>query len=241
VGSLVAAGVLLAAFLVGEVVQRRPMLDVSLFRKPTFDGGLVAAFAMSGSMFSLLTFVIIYLQSVLGYDALGAGLRTLFITLAVFVTAAAAGRLTTVVPVRAMISAGFVLVGTGLLLMRGLTPESEWTHLIPGMIVSGVGAGLVNVPLASTAVGVVEPARGGMASGINATLRQMGLATGIAVYGSLFAAHLRDDGFTGALNFILLIGVVVALAAAVVSAVLIRAKDFVTEQVPAPTQEEVLA
>ncbi|MBO3746586.1 MFS transporter [Streptosporangiaceae bacterium NEAU-GS5] len=241
--SLVAAGVLLAAFVVGEAVQRRPMLDLSLFRKPTFDGGLISSFAMSGSMFSVLTFVIIYLQSALGYDALGSGLRTLFITLAVFVTAAVAGRLTTVVPVRVMISAGFVFVGAGLLLMRGLTPASEWTHLIPGMIVAGIGAGLVNVPLASTAVGVVEPARGGMASGINSTLRQVGLATGIAIYGSLFASHLRTDGFTGSLNLILLIAGVVALAAAVFSGLLIRAKDFVTEPVVTHhhEQEEVLA
>jgi EmrB/QacA subfamily drug resistance transporter len=192
VASLSAAGGLLAAFVVIELAQRRPMLDLSLFRVPTFTGGLIAAFAISASVFSLLTYIILYLQDELGFSALGTGLRVLFLTLAVFVTAGIAGRLTTVVPARLMISAGFVLVATGLLLMRGLTGGSGWMHLIPGLIVAGAGAGLVNVPLASTAVGVVAPARAGMASGINSTLRSVGLATGIAALGAIFAAQLRS-------------------------------------------------
>src|SRR5579859_4751783 len=61
------------------------------------------------------------------------------------------------------------------------------------MLVAGVGAGLVNVPLVSTAVGVVEPARAGMASGINSTLRQVGIATGVATLGSLFASQVRSS------------------------------------------------
>jgi EmrB/QacA subfamily drug resistance transporter len=192
VASLSAAGALLVAFLLIERAQRRPMLDLSLFRVPTFTGGLLAAFGISASLFSVLTYVVLYLQNQLGLSPLGAGVRTLFLTLAIFVTAAAAGRLTTVVPVRVLISAGFVLVGVGLLLLGGLTVGSSWTHLVPGLLVAGAGAGLVNVPLAAVAVGVVEPARAGMASGINSTLRQVGIATGIAALGSLFAARLRD-------------------------------------------------
>ncbi len=197
--TLAAAAVLLVAFVVGEFVQRRPMLDLTLFRKPTFTAGLIAAFGISAAMFSMITYLVLYLQNLLGYDALGSGLRTLSITMAVFVTATVAGRLTTRVPARAMIPTGFLFIGVGFLLMRGLTATSEWTHLIPGMIAIGIGAGLVTVPLASTAVGVVEPARGGMASGINSTFRQIGLATGIALYGTLFAAQLRD-GITSALT-----------------------------------------
>jgi EmrB/QacA subfamily drug resistance transporter len=235
--SLAVAVVLLVAFVVAEFAQARPMLDLSLFRKPTFDGGLIGAFAISGSMFAMITFIVLYLQNYLGYDALGSGLRTMSITLSVFVTATIAGRLTTVVPVRALIGTGFALIGLGLLLMRGLTPGTQWTHLIPGMIACGVGAGLVNVPLSSTAVGVVEPARGGMASGINSTLRQVGLATGIALYGSLFAARLPGAGFTGALNYLLLVSAIVALVAAVLCLALIRARDFVALTPPALAHE----
>jgi EmrB/QacA subfamily drug resistance transporter len=286
IGSLIAAGVLLVAFVAAEVVQQRPMLDLSLFRKPAFTGGLIAAFAISASLFSLLTYVVLYLQNQLGFSALGTGLRTLFLTGAIFVTAGAAGRLTSVVPVRALIGSGFALIGIGLLLMRGLTPASSWTHLIPGLIVAGVGAGLVNVPLASTAVGVVPPERAGMGSGINSTLRQVGIATGIATLGSLFTAQLRDTvtgtllttplagqahqiaagiggsaqtgppagppaaraiiesavraGFTDGLNRILLIGAITALTAAVLSAALIRGRDFHTESSTAPTDTETL-
>jgi hypothetical protein len=76
--------------------------------------------------------------------------------------------------------------------MHGVNTDSGWTHLLPGMIVAGIGAGLVNPPLAATAVGIVEPARAGMASGINTTFRQVGTATGVAVLGAIFAAHVRS-------------------------------------------------
>ena len=187
-----AATGLMAAFIVIEAVQERPMLDLSLFRVPAFNGGLIAAFGINASLFSLFTYIVLYLQTGLGFSALGTGTRTLFLTLATFFLAGAAGRLTTVVPVRLMIAAGFVLTGTGLLLMRGLSADSSWTHLIPGLIVAGAGAGLVNVPLAAAAVGVVRPERAGMASGINTTLRQVGTATGIAALGSIFSGRVHD-------------------------------------------------
>jgi EmrB/QacA subfamily drug resistance transporter len=197
VGSLVAAGVLLSAFVAVELAQRAPMFDFSLLRKPTFVGGLASAFAISAGLFALLTYLVLYLQNVLGFSAVQTGVRLLALTGAIFVTAGIAGRLSERVPTRLLIGPGFVLIGTGLLLMRGLTPDSEWTHLLPGMILAGFGAGLVNVPLASTAVGVVEPERAGMASGINATLRQVGIATGIAALGSIFTAQLRDGVVAG--------------------------------------------
>jgi predicted MFS family arabinose efflux permease len=197
VGSLVAAGILLAAFVAVELLQRSPMFDFSLLRKPTFVGGLAAAFAISAGLFALLTYLVLYLQNVRGFSPVQTGVRLLALTGAIFVTAGIAGRLSARVPTRLLIGPGFVLIGTGLLLMRGLTPTSEWTHLLPGMVLAGFGAGLVNVPLASTAVGVVEPARAGMASGINSTLRQVGIATGIAALGSIFASRLRDTVAAG--------------------------------------------
>ena len=95
-------------------------------------------------------------------------------------------------PVRLLIGPGGIIVGVGLLLMRGLDAQSDWTHLVPGLVVSGVGVGLINPPLASTAVGVVPARQAGMASGINSTFRQVGIATGIALLGSLFAAQVHS-------------------------------------------------
>ncbi|MCL5734836.1 MAG: MFS transporter [Actinobacteria bacterium] len=192
IGSLVGAAVLLAAFVAAEGLSRDPMFDLRLLRVPTFDGGLIAAFGISASIFSALTYLVLFLQDVVGLSALSTGVRFLPLSLSIFVAAGVAGRLTSDLPKRFLISPGFVLIGVGLLLMRGLTPTSGWTHLLPGMIVSGVGGGLVNVPLVATAVGVVPPSHAGMASGINSTFRQVGIATGIAVLGAIFIARIRS-------------------------------------------------
>jgi hypothetical protein len=141
----------------------------------------------------MLLYLVLYLQDILGYSALGTGVRLMVISAGILVTSTVAGRLTSKVPVRLLIGPGLIMVGVGLLLMRGLNAGSSWTHLIPGMIVGGLGIGLVNPPLASTAVGVVPPQRAGMASGINSTFRQVGIATGIALLGSLFSNKVRDD------------------------------------------------
>ena len=188
--SLVAGAVLLAAFGVTESRVVHPMFDLSLLRVPTFTGGSIAALAMNGSLFAVLLYFVIYLQDVLGYSALGAGLRIAIISVAQLVTATIAGRLSERVPARWLIGPGLLLVGIGLIVMGGLSGTSSWTHLIPGFIVSGLGAGLVNPPLASTAIGVVPPEQAGMASGVNNTFRQVGIAAGIAALGSIFTSAI---------------------------------------------------
>ncbi len=190
-GSLLASGLLLVAFVLAELRQRSPMFDFSLLRNPTFSGGLLAAFAINGSLFALLTYLVLYMQNVLRLSAVATGVRFLVLTGAIFFTAGLAGRLTNRVPVKWLIAPGFLLVGIGLVLMHGVTIADSWTHLIVGLVIAGVGTGFINVPLASTAVGVVEPARSGMASGINSTFRQVGTATGIAALGSIFASRIR--------------------------------------------------
>jgi EmrB/QacA subfamily drug resistance transporter len=203
--SLGAAFALLAAFIAIELRSVQPMLDMSLLRVPTFNGGLIAAFAISAGLFSLLTYLTIYFQNILGMSAIATGVRFLPLTGAMFVTAGLAGRLTTHVARKWLIAVGFLAVGAGVLLMRGLTAQSSWTHLMIGFVVAGAGAGFVNVPLISTAVGVVTPERSGMASGINSTLRQAGIATGVAGLGTIFtaqvgssiAAHLSGSALAG--------------------------------------------
>ncbi|WP_037915312.1 MFS transporter [Actinacidiphila yeochonensis] len=235
--ALAAAAVLLAAFPLLERRRAHPMLDLSLFRKPTFNGGLVAAFGLNASIYALITYLVLYLQQQLHFSPAQAGLRLLALTGAMFVASTTAGRLSSAVPVKVMISAGFVLVAVGIALMSGVTDSSRWTHLLAGMIVSGAGAGMVTVPLASTAVGVVVPARAGAASGVNATARQVGLATAIAVLGTVFTSRADQHGFASGLNLILWIGAGVAAVSAVLSAVLIRQKDFVPPPSrPAPAE-----
>jgi EmrB/QacA subfamily drug resistance transporter len=180
-----AAGMVL--FLIAELVQgEKAMFDLGLFRKPTFTGGSIAAFGLSAGFFSLFLYITLYLQDVLRYSAFQAGLRFLVLSGAILIVSTLAGRLTSLVPIRLLIAPGLALVGLGLLLMRGVNASSGWEHLIPGLILAGAGTGLINPPLASTAIGVVPPARSGMASGINSTFRQVGVATGIAGMGTLF-------------------------------------------------------
>ena len=196
-GCLAAAAVLLAVFVFVERRRAHPMFDLNLFRLPTFSGGSVAAFGLSASIFSMLLYIVLYLQDILGYSPLATGVRVMFMSGAILVSATVAGRLSSHVPVRLLIGPGLIMVGIGLLLMRGLNAGSSWTHLIPGMIVGGLGIGLVNPPLASTAVGVVPPQRAGMASGINSTFRQVGIATGIALLGTLFSSQVKSSVQTG--------------------------------------------
>ncbi len=185
-----AAGLLLAAFVVSQLVQERPMFDLSLFRKPAFSGASIVAFTLSAGMFAMFLYIVFYLQTLLGLSPLQTGLRFLPFTVVAFFVSAASGRLSTRVPIRLLLGLGLAMTGAGLLLMRGLTPTSQWTALLPGFIVAGAGVGLVNPPLASAAIGVVPPQRSGMASGINNTFRQVGTATGIAVLGALFESRI---------------------------------------------------
>jgi predicted MFS family arabinose efflux permease len=188
---------LLAAFVLIELRIANPMFDLSLFRRPTFTGGAIAAFGLSASIFSMLLYLVLYLQDTLGFSPLGTGVRLMFMSGAILLTATVAGRLTSRVPIRLLVGPGLLIVGAGLLLMRGVDAGSSWTHLIPGMIVGGLGVGLVNPPLASTAVGVVQPQQAGMASGINSTFRQVGIATGIALLGTLFSSEVTSQVRTG--------------------------------------------
>jgi EmrB/QacA subfamily drug resistance transporter len=266
VSCLTGAVVLLVAFVAIEALGSSPMLDLALFRKPAFGGASIAAFALSASMFSMFLYLTLYIQNSLGYTPLQAGLRFLPVSLLSFCVAPVAGKLSARVPVRALIGSGLLLVGVGLLLMRGLNAGSGWTELLAGFTVAGVGIGLTNPPLASTAVGVVPPARSGMGSGINSTFRQVGIATGTAGLGALLQGLLTDRAsgplarvpgevlatgrapaggpareaylslFTGALNDLFLVAAIIAFAGAALSFALIRSRDF--QGAPAQPQAE---
>jgi EmrB/QacA subfamily drug resistance transporter len=192
IGLFVAAAVLLVSFALIELRQEAPMFDFRLFRVPTFTGAQITAFAMSACMFAQFLFIPLYIENVLGYSAVATGVRFLPLSLVSFVVAPIAGRLSTRVPVRLLLGGGLATIGVALLLMWGVRLGSDWTTLLAGFIVGGIGIGLVNAPLASTAVSVVEPRRAGMASGINNTFRQIGIATGIAALGAIFQSRISS-------------------------------------------------
>ena len=129
-----------------------------------------------------------------------------------------------------------MLTGTGLLLMSGIETGSSWTHLIPGLLVAGIGIGMINTPLASTAVGVVPVERSGMASGVNSTFRQVGIATGIAALGSLFSHQVTQgvrDGLAGTPAAAQSSGIAEAVTSGQIQAVLAQAPAAVRDQLAA--------
>jgi EmrB/QacA subfamily drug resistance transporter len=192
VGVLVASALLLAIFVGIERRQPRPMFDLALFRKHTFGGSSVAAFSLSASMFAMFLYLTLYLETILDYGPLDTGLRFLPVTALSFVAAAVSGKLTAKLPARGLLGGGLLLVAIGLLLMRGVDTGSSWMALLPGFLVAGIGIGTINPSIANTAIGVVAPARAGMASGISSTFRQVGIATGIAGLGAVFQSQVTN-------------------------------------------------
>src|SRR5215218_1549343 len=114
------AAVLMLAFFVIESRVREPMLPLGLFKRPSFTGVQLAAFAISGSMFALFLYITLYLQNYLGLTPFQAGLRYLPITIASFVAAPIAGALLSRVPARFLMSGALALAGMGLFMMSGI-------------------------------------------------------------------------------------------------------------------------
>ena len=181
-----AAAALMAAFVAIEQRVKEPMLPLRLFRRGAFTGVQLAAFAVSGSLFALFLYLTLYLQNILGLSPVEAGVRYLPITMASFIVAPFAGMALAKVQARYLMSGGLALTGIGLVLMGGLSLDSEWTALLAGFIISGIGVGLLNPVIADVALSVVPKEQSGMAAGINDTFRQVGIAVGIAAWGAIF-------------------------------------------------------
>ncbi len=192
VGLLAGSGILLVVFLVAEWRGTDPMLDLDLFRRPAMVGVSGVAFTIAASIFAMFLYLTLYIQDDLGYGPLAAGVRFLPITVLSFIVAPIAGKLTVRVPSRYLLGGGMLLITGGLLLMATTKASSGWTVLLPGFIVTGIGIGTTNPVLASAAISVVPPERSGMASGINNTFRQVGIATGIAGLGTVFQSQITS-------------------------------------------------
>jgi EmrB/QacA subfamily drug resistance transporter len=190
VACLVGAAVLMALFVAIQLRVRHPMLDLSLFRKPAFNGVSAVAFTLSAGMFAMFLYLTIYMQGVLDFSPLEAGLRFLPLTVLGFIVAPISGALSRRVPIRVLFGIGMTLVGVGLLLMHGVTPSSEWTTLLAGFVVAGIGIGTTNPGIGQAAIAVVPVEKSGMGSGINTTFRQVGIATGVAGLGAVFQGQV---------------------------------------------------
>lgn len=186
----------LVAFVVGEMRLKHPMVDPRLFKNPSFTGASIVGFALSAGMFSQFFFLALYLQNSLGFSPLDTGLRFLPLSVCSFLTSPISGRFVDKIGPRPLMAGGLALLTASVLLMSRITPTdtaSDWTVLLPGFIVGGLGMGLCLPPIATVAVGTVPRARAGMASGANGMVRQIGNAFGVAFLGAILTG--RYNGY----------------------------------------------
>ena len=191
---LTAAGAMaLAAFARIEVRASDPMIDLRLFRNRTFLGATVIVATLAGGSFGVFVYLSLFLLDVGGGSPVEVGLWLAPLALAAFVTSLGAARLTGRVPLNGALALGMGLTAAGLLLMTGVESDSSWLHLLVGLVVVGAGTGLANPLVTFAHLGVLPPAQGGLASGINNTARQLGLAIGIAALGALLQSRIAGE------------------------------------------------
>jgi EmrB/QacA subfamily drug resistance transporter len=233
-GSFAAAVVLLVAFVLLERRQRLPMLDLSLFRSPTFTGANAVVLLVALAMFGVFFFVSLYMQNILGYSAVQAGAAFLPMTMVIMLVAPIAGRATDRIGSRALLTVGMVLVGIQLLYFSQLGPDAVFWNLVPGLLVGGVGIALVMPPSAAAAVRSVPVDKSGVGSAVLNSFRQVGGALGIALMGAIVASETGGrrtvDAFMDGFEASLLVAALISFAGAIVAAVFVRPHELRPEQ-----------
>jgi EmrB/QacA subfamily drug resistance transporter len=189
-GPIGAGLVLLGAFAYVEGrVSPAPLIPLSIFRRSQLRAANSIVVLMYFALFSMFFFVTLYLQQVLGDDALQAGLSFLPMTLAVFTASSFAPRLVARFGIRPVITAGMLLATIGLLLLTDVRPDGSYFALVlPGGILSGLGMGLALVSSTIAATQGVPGAQSGLASGLLNTSRLFGGALGLAVLSTVAAS-----------------------------------------------------
>ena len=235
VGLFVASAVLLVAFVLLELRQRLPMLDLSLFRIGSFAGANLVAMLVSLGMFGVFFFVSLYVQNVLGYSPTKAGAIFLPMTILIILVAPIAGKLSDRIGSRWLMGTGMTLVGVSLLLYQRIGLHTGFWSLLPQLVLGGVGMALTMSPMTSAAMGSVPVDKAGVGSGVLNSFRQVGGSLGIALMGAILA-HVRasDEAAAGEGAAVrrrppcaLLVSAGITFAAALVAITMVRTKPAV--------------
>ena len=183
----------LVVFVLIEKGKPHAMLDMTLMRTPSFAAMMFAALMLNGCAFANLAFVSVWLQSVQSLDPVQTGLVFMPLSITSFVVAAITGRRMHKFAPKIPVGVGLLLIGIGVLIQTRVSAGSEWTVLLPGLFVTGLGVGMTNPALADAALGAAPRERAGMAGGATNTFRQLGYAIAIAVLGTVFAARAKEQ------------------------------------------------
>jgi EmrB/QacA subfamily drug resistance transporter len=177
--------------------REQPLVDPVFFRSVPFAGSFVAAVTAFLVLSGFLFLNTLYLQDVRGYSALHAGLLTVPLAAGTAIASPLSGRLTAASGPRPPLVAAGLLIAAAALTLTTLSPTTPWTTLLTAYVLLGVGFGLVNAPITSTAVAGMPRAQAGVSAAITTTGRQIGNNLGVAVLGSIVAARTRAPGRAG--------------------------------------------
>jgi EmrB/QacA subfamily drug resistance transporter len=240
-GLFVVAAVSLAAFVVLEMRQRLPMLDLTLFRSGTFAGANLVAILVTLAMFGIFVFFPIYMQTYRGWSPIQAGAALLPWTVMIVIFAPIAGKLSDRVGSRWLIAAGMATVGACCLLLSTINLHSSFWNLLPAFILGGLGMSFVMTPMSAAVMGAAPVAKAGVASGVLNTFRQVGVALGIAITGAIVADRAASSvrggasgpqAFVDGLTFAMKVSAGICFAAAIAAAVLVRRYRHADESRP---------
>ena len=219
------------AFVLLELHQRLPMFDMTLFRDSTFAGANTVALLVSLAMFGVFFFISLFMQNVLGYSAVRAGVAFLPMTVLIILVAPVAGKASDRLGSRWLMTGGMTLVGCALLVFSQLEPDSSYLALLPGMVLGGIGMAITMTPMTAAALSSVPVDKAGVGSGMLNTFRQVGGSLGIAVMGAILARGSNSaaagganqvDAFMNGLHDSLYVASVIAFVGALLALVTIR-------------------
>ncbi len=245
---------LIAIFLLIETRARKPLMPLSTFRLQTLRGANVVGLLIGMSLFSMFFFISLYMQQVLGFDALEAGLAYLPLSVVIIISAGVASQLVTKLGFKTPLIAGLLLVAAGLLWFTQISVGGSFAVDVLGpSLLAAAGLGFAFVPVTIAAVTGTRPDQAGLASGLINTSQQVGGALGVAILasvatsvsggvdprGRLVPAQLEalTDGFQTAF----LVGAGFAILGAIATVLLISSKDSQEMAAAAQAGEPVVA
>jgi EmrB/QacA subfamily drug resistance transporter len=229
--SLFAVAVIgLVVFVLLELHERSPMLDLSLFKNGTFAGANSVMLLVGLAMFGVFFYNSLFIQNILGYSAVQTGATFLPMTILIILVAPLAGKYSDRVGSRWLMGGGMVLLAGSLFIFSRLDASSDFWDILPGLIVGGFGMALVMTPTTSAAMGSVPIDKAGVGSAVLNSMRQVGGALGIAVIGAIIAESVNAAPGTpeSAAQFVtgyqhaLTVAALIALAGAVLSVATVR-------------------
>jgi EmrB/QacA subfamily drug resistance transporter len=185
IGSFTVAAVALAVFLVIESRSAQPMIPLPIFRNTVFTGGIVTMMIWSFGVLGIYFFTSLYLQGILGFSPTKAGLAFVPMALCLAVAAVLSPRVTQFLGSHRTVALAMAVMTVGLVLFARLGASATFTSLLPGFVLFGLGAGLMNVPVTNAVLGGVPTERAGIASALFNASREVAGLLGVTVIGAV--------------------------------------------------------